>query len=131
MHGRRPLSSQPSRALLAATGPAQAAESWLIVDAKFLARYGLGFVKPWPFRPGPWIKRGYQKRSTTNAELAQICGINPAALDATVTTFNSHARTGEDPEFQRGASSYNRYQGDPDIGPNPTLGPSKPCPIMP
>jgi succinate dehydrogenase/fumarate reductase flavoprotein subunit len=111
------------RALLAATGPDEAAESWLIADAKFVARYGLGFVKPWPFRIGPWIKRGYLKRAPTIAELAQECGIDPTGLEATVEAFNVNARNGTDPDFNRGASLYNRYQGDPDVAPNPTLGP--------
>jgi succinate dehydrogenase/fumarate reductase flavoprotein subunit len=110
-------------ALLAATGPGEAAESWLIADAKFVARYGLGFVKPWPFRVGPWIKRGYLKRARTLADLAKICGIDASNLQATVAAFNANARLGQDPEFNRGASTYNRYQGDPDVGPNPTLGP--------
>jgi succinate dehydrogenase/fumarate reductase flavoprotein subunit len=111
------------RALFAATMPGEAAESWLIADAKFVARYGLGFVKPWPFRVGPWIKRGYLNRAPTLTELAQSCGIEPAGLGTTVAAFNTNARLGHDPELQRGASPYNRYQGDPDVGPNPTLGP--------
>jgi succinate dehydrogenase/fumarate reductase flavoprotein subunit len=111
------------RALLAATGPDEAAESWLIADAKFVARYGLGFVKPWPFRIRPWITRGYLKRASTIAELAQECGIDPIGLEATVEAFNINARNGVDPDFNRGASLYNRYQGDPDVAPNPTLGP--------
>jgi succinate dehydrogenase/fumarate reductase flavoprotein subunit len=111
------------RALLGATGPGEAAESWLIADTKFVARYGLGFVKPWPFRIGPWIKRGYLKRASTIAELAQECGIDPAVLEATVEAFNVIARIGTDPDFNRGASLYNRYQGDPDVAPSPTLGP--------
>lgn len=101
------------------------AESWLAADAKFVARYGLGFVKPRPFRTAPWVKRGYLKRSDTLAGLAHSCGIDAAALEQTVAAFNANARLGQDPEFKRGASAYNRYQGDPDVGPNPTLGPIK------
>jgi succinate dehydrogenase/fumarate reductase flavoprotein subunit len=111
------------RALLAATALGETAESWLIADAKFVRRYGLGFVKPFPFRMSPWIGRGYLKRGRTVAALAAACGIDPAALQESVETFNRHAREGLDPEFARGASTYNRYQGDPDVGPNPTLTP--------
>jgi succinate dehydrogenase/fumarate reductase flavoprotein subunit len=117
-------------ALLAATGSGDAAESWLIADAKFVARYGLGFVKPWPFRLGPWIKRGYLKLAGTIAALAKSCGIDASNLEATVAAFNESARLGHDPEFQRGASTYNRYQGDPDVGPNPTLGPIENAPYF-
>jgi succinate dehydrogenase/fumarate reductase flavoprotein subunit len=118
------------RALLAATGPEEAAESWLIADAKFVARYGLGFVKPWPFRIGPWIKRGYLKRAPTIAKLAQECGIEPAGLEATVAAFNANTRKGTDPDFNRGASLYNRYQGDPDITPNSRLARLRMAPIL-
>jgi succinate dehydrogenase/fumarate reductase flavoprotein subunit len=110
-------------ALLTATRPGEAVESWLIVDTKFVARYGLGFVKPWPFRVEPWVKRGYLKRARTLAELATICGIDQTNLAFTVANFNASARLGQDPEFHRGASTYNRDQGDPDVGPNPSLGP--------
>jgi predicted oxidoreductase len=44
-------------------------------------------------------------------------------LEATVEAFNVNARLGQDPEFKRGASAYNRDQGDPDVGPNATLAP--------
>jgi succinate dehydrogenase/fumarate reductase flavoprotein subunit len=111
------------RALLAATALGTSAESWLIADARFVTRYGLGFVKPWPFRVGPWIKRGYLKRAATLSGLAQTCGIKPEALVETVEFFNTNARIGLDPLFQRGASRYNRSQGDPEVGPNQTLGP--------
>lgn len=110
-------------ALLAATAPGVAAESWLIADARFVRRYGLGFVKPYPFRRQPWIARGYLKQGKDLSALARTCGIDAAALETTVATFNTHARNGQDPDFSRGASAYNRYQGDPDVGPNPTLGP--------
>ncbi|RZI90404.1 MAG: FAD-binding protein, partial [Pseudomonas sp.] len=45
--------------------------------------------------------------------LAKACGIDPAGLLETVRSFNEHARKGEDPEFGRGLSAYNRKQGDP------------------
>ena len=37
--------------------------------------------------------------------------------------FNHAAAQGEDPTFQRGASAYNRAQGDPQQAPNPSLRP--------
>ena len=39
--------------------------------------------------------------------------------------FNQHATVGEDPEFGRGVSAFNRGSGDPDHDPNPSLAPSK------
>ncbi|HWM59005.1 MAG TPA: FAD-binding protein, partial [Pseudonocardia sp.] len=40
-----------------------------------------------------------------------------------VAEFNRHARRGEDPEFGRGSTPFNRGSGDPDHGPNPSLAP--------
>ena len=59
----------------------------------------------------------------TLAELAGRCGIDPDGLEKTVAEFNAHARLGEDPEFGRGTTPFNRGSGDPDHGPNPSLAP--------
>ena len=42
---------------------------------------------------------------------------------ATVERFNAGARRGEDPDFGRGSTPFNRYGGDPSVGPNPSLAP--------
>jgi succinate dehydrogenase/fumarate reductase flavoprotein subunit len=44
-------------------------------------------------------------------------------LEATVVAFNEHARVGDDPEFGRGATAFNRASGDPVHQPNPSLAP--------
>jgi succinate dehydrogenase/fumarate reductase flavoprotein subunit len=56
-------------------------------------------------------------------DLARQCGIDPGALAATVASFNKHAAVGEDPEFGRGRSAFNRGSGDPEHKPNPSLAP--------
>ncbi|URW75101.1 FAD-dependent oxidoreductase [Sphingomonas donggukensis] len=110
-------------ALLASTPPGERPESWLIAGAKSINRYGLGFVRPWPFPRAHWIRRGYLVRGRTLDELAAQCGINAAALRETAARFDAAAHRGEDPAFGRGASRYNRHQGDPAVRPNPTLAP--------
>ncbi|SLJ78006.1 succinate dehydrogenase/fumarate reductase flavoprotein subunit [Mycobacteroides abscessus subsp. abscessus] len=40
---------------------------------------------------------------------------------ATFRQFNDLAGTGVDTEFDRGASAYDRYYGDPTVSPNPNL----------
>jgi len=112
-------------ALIAAhEGPGEA-ESWLIADHPTLRHYGLGHVKPYPIPLGPALRSGYLKRGATLAELAKATGIDAAGLEKTVADFNRHAHaTGEDPEFGRGTTGYNRYLGDPDYkGNNPCVGP--------
>ena len=112
-----------TKALLDATPQASAPVAWLIADHKAQRRWGLGWAKPFPFPLGPAIRSGYLKRGRTLAELAAVCGIPEAALNDTVATFNRHAERGEDPEFGRGQSAYNRVQGDADHAPNPSLAP--------
>jgi predicted oxidoreductase len=40
-----------------------------------------------------------------------------------VRRYNAHAARGEDPDFGKGSTAYNRYLGDPDHQPNPCLAP--------
>jgi hypothetical protein len=80
-------------------------------------------AKPFPVPVFPYLMNGYLKRGRTLGELAVKCGIDPAGLERTVTEFNVHARFGEDPEFGRGSTAFNRGSGDKDHGPNPSLAP--------
>lgn len=116
-------------AMLAATPPGEPAVSWLICDRRFLRRYGLGAVKPAPVPFRRWLRNGYLTEGATVAELARRCGIDPAGLARTVETFNRHAARGEDPEFHRGVTPYQRAQGDPDHGPNPCIAPVEHAPF--
>jgi succinate dehydrogenase/fumarate reductase flavoprotein subunit len=110
-----------------AKGPA---ECWLITDHTTLRRYGLGHVKPFPIPLGPALRSGYLHRASTLAELAHRTGIDPTGLDKTMTAYNQHARgTGDDPEYGRGTTGYNRYMGDPDHRPNPCVRPIEDAPF--
>jgi succinate dehydrogenase/fumarate reductase flavoprotein subunit len=79
--------------------------------------------KPFPVPTWPYLRSGYLKRGKTLAQLAAKCGIDAAALEQTVAEFNRHARVGEDPEFQRGSTAFNRASGDKEHQPNPSLAP--------
>lgn len=98
--------------LLAATPAGETPEAWLVVDHAFIRYYGLGAVKPFPMPLGPWLRNGYLKRGRTLAELAQACGIQAAALQATVERYNAMALQGRDQDFAKGDTPYNRIQGD-------------------
>ena len=69
------------------------------------------------------IKKGYLFRGRTLAELGEQIGVDPAQLTKTVEGFNGPARQGDDPEFGRGTTAYNRSLGDPDHKPNPCVAP--------
>lgn len=98
--------------------------SWLVCDHRFQRRYGLGFARPAPVPLWPHLRNGYLKRGRTLAELAEACGIDPAGLTTTVAEFNHHARQGQDPEFGRGSTAFNRRSGDAlHVGPNPCVAP--------
>jgi len=104
------------------------AAAWLIADARAVRRWGMGFVRPFPVPKGEYIRNGYLMRGRTLAELAAKAGIDPIGLEATVKKFNGYARNGVDPEFNRGSRTYDRYQGDEEVKPNPCLAPIEHAP---
>ncbi|VTM51923.1 FAD-dependent oxidoreductase [Klebsiella pneumoniae] len=112
-------------ALLAATPAGDTPQAWLLADRRALRRYGLGHARPFPFTPTAWLRTGYLQRGNTLAELAKQCAIDANALAETVERFNHFASTGEDVDFHRGASAYNRAQGDHQV----TLGPLREGPF--
>lgn len=109
--------------LLAATPEGEAAEAWQIADAEFVRKYPLGMAKPLPVPLFPYLRSGYLKKGNTIEELAAACGIDPQGLARTITDFNDNARKGIDPDFNRGATEFNKYGGDPRNTPNPSLRP--------
>lgn len=110
-------------AMVAAVPEGEEVASWLVCDHRCQRRYGLGYAKPFPLPLTPYLRSGYLLRGKSMAELAKVCGIDPDALVETVAVFNEHARRGEDPQFERGSTPYNRKQGDPLHGPNPCVAP--------
>jgi succinate dehydrogenase/fumarate reductase flavoprotein subunit len=110
-------------AMIAAAPEGEPVHAWQIADARFVRRYPLGMAKPRPVPLWPYLRSGYLKRGRTLEELAEVCGIDAAALADTVATFNTGARRGVDLQFGRGSTPFNRYGGDPTVGPNPTLAP--------
>jgi succinate dehydrogenase/fumarate reductase flavoprotein subunit len=97
--------------------------AFLLCDHPALRRYGLGFVKPFPLPLLPHLRSGYLLRGQTLAELAQRAGIDAEKLQQTVEHYNAGARHGEDPQFGKGSTVYNRYLGDAGHQPNPCLAP--------
>jgi FAD binding domain len=102
---------------------------WQISDADAARKYGIGLVKPWPFRKNVWIRRGYLREASSIAGLAAQIALDPRQLELTVARFNEHAERGLDPDFHKGESLYSRYLGDPDHKPNPALGPVRTPPF--
>ncbi|ACB35937.1 fumarate reductase/succinate dehydrogenase flavoprotein domain protein [Leptothrix cholodnii SP-6] len=110
-------------AMLAEHARSACIPAYLIADARALKTYGLGMVRPGGMGLAGALKDGYVVSGQTLAELAGRLGVPAAALAQTVARFNQHAARGEDPDFQRGRTAYQRNIGDAAAGGiNPNLG---------
>lgn len=97
--------------------------AFFIADHRTIRKYGLGFVKPFPVPLASQLRSGYLLRGDTLEDLAGEIGADPRALVETVEAVNGPARRGEDPEFHKGSTAYNRSLGDPEHKPNPCVAP--------
>mgnify|MGYP001303899080 CR=1 FL=1 len=93
----------------------------LICDRAFLNKYLLGMVFHGTRRLKPYLEAGYLIEADTPQALANKIGVVPATLAKTLADYNRHAEQGEDPEFGRGSSAMNRFNGDPENTPNPCV----------
>ncbi|WP_382328156.1 FAD-dependent oxidoreductase [Hydrogenophaga sp. UC242_50] len=122
-HGRRFVNEACSyHDFVIAMHAAGAVPAYLIGDQRFLRKYGIGLVRPFPFPYRSFVREGYLVQAPTLAALAEKLGIDAAGLQASVERLNGYARTGVDLEFRKGADIYSRGDGDPAHGPNPCLG---------
>lgn len=101
---------------------ARGGRAWLVCDASFVRRYGLGVVPPGTKRLGKWVTSGYLSVGDSVDALARKIGIDPAGLAATIADTNRDARTGIDPLFAKGEAPLDRFNGDATHAPNPCLG---------
>ena len=103
--------------------------AFLICDQTFLKKYGLGLARQGPGAHKDLLDAGYLIKGDSISELAQKLGIPANALEKTVAQMNKYADQGHDPDFGKGSSEYNRYQGDETHLPNPCLGEIKQGPF--
>ena len=103
--------------------------AWLVFDQRYRDRYVFAGLPPGRPLPRRWYASGAVFRAPDLAGLGDAIGVDPAALAKTVARFNDFARTGDDEEFCRGASAYDRYYSDPRCRPNPNLAPLAKAPF--
>ena len=97
--------------------------AWLVCDAAFVRRYGLGAIHPGTRNLRPFADSGYVTLSPTLEGLAAAIGVDGDGLADTVARHNRYAEDGSDPDFGKGDDAFNRFNGDAGHAPNPCLGP--------
>ncbi len=97
-------------------------QMWLIFDQGYRNNY-LMAAELFPRMPIPqsWYDAGIAHRSDDLGDLAARIELPVGTFTTTVARFNEMAARGEDPDFDRGESAYDRYYGDPTVTPNPNL----------
>lgn len=80
--------------------------SWLIFDHEHKRTYDVAGCPPGDDVPD------FMHSGDTIEELAQSIGVPAQVLAATVARFNEHAAVGADPDFGRGESAYDTFNGD-------------------
>lgn len=98
--------------------------SYLVCDAGFMHRYGMGMILPGAGNLKAMLRAGYVIEARTLAGLAEKIGCDSDTLAETVNSYNRAAASGVDQEFGRGSTVVNRFNGDAGAaGENPCLGP--------
>lgn len=97
--------------------------SYLICDAPFIRKYGLGIVFPGASNLPRLERTGYLVSGRTIEQLGDKLSIPATQLRDTIDRHNRFAETGIDVDFGKGETELNRFNGDPDHKPNPCIGP--------
>ena len=101
---------------------AGAVPAYLVCEAQFVRRYGIGVAYPGTRDLGKYEKLKYLICADTLDDLARKAGIDAAGLRRTVARHNGFARTGVDADFHKGEATLDRFNGDAAHKPNPCLG---------
>jgi succinate dehydrogenase/fumarate reductase flavoprotein subunit len=95
--------------------------AWMILDKRHRNKYMLSGMPPRQI-PNSALKSGFIVRAHTLADLARKIKVDVDGLASTIKNFNEMAARGIDDDFDRGASAYDSFFGDPKCKPNPNLG---------
>ncbi|OBF64904.1 3-ketosteroid-delta-1-dehydrogenase [Mycobacterium sp. 852002-51971_SCH5477799-a] len=97
---------------------------WIVFDQQYRNSYVFGAeLFPRMSIPQSWYDAGIAVRADNLTDLGARMGVEVSEFFATMTRFNQNSSAGEDPDFGRGRSAYDRYYGDPTVKPNPNLRP--------
>lgn len=104
--------------------------AYLVCEAAFVARYGLGAIHPGTKTISKFERDGYLVKAETLEALAEKIKVKPAVLKETVQRYNQFARNGKDLDFGKGETELNRFNGDQTMRPNPCLAEIKDGPFI-
>ena len=104
------------------------APCYMIFDSDFRKNRPCGpllqaSIQPDSRVPKEWWDPSFLTKADTLEELAEKVGLNANGLLKTQQKVNEFSKTGNDLDFQRGDTAYDRYYGDPSVEPNPCLAP--------
>ena len=116
-------------AMFEADKQAPAIPAWLICTEAFVRSYGLGVIHPGVRNLDRFEKEGSIVRAGSLKALAARISVDANALEATVRRYNQYAARGEDPDFHKGSTVLNRFNGDPSA-PHPCLAPIERPPFV-
>ncbi|WP_078315297.1 3-ketosteroid-delta-1-dehydrogenase [Mycobacterium sp. D16Q16] len=103
---------------------------WIIFDQQYRNSYVFaGQLYPRMPIPSTWFEAGIAHRADSLAALAPMIEVPKDEFLSTVRRFNESATAGDDMDFHRGRSVYDRYYGDPTVTPNPNLRPLRAGPF--
>lgn len=95
---------------------------WIVFDQQYRNSYVFAAeLFPRMAVPQSWYDAGIAHRADDLGELGRRMGVPPADLLTTIARFNEMACAGQDSDFGRGRSAYDRYYGDLTVTPNPNL----------
>ncbi|OBG15662.1 3-ketosteroid-delta-1-dehydrogenase [Mycolicibacterium celeriflavum] len=95
---------------------------WIVFDQKYRNSYVYAAdLYPRMAIPAAWYDAGIAHRAGNLADLGRKIGVPESQFVATMQRFNEMAYAGEDSDFGRGRSAYDRYYGDLTVTPNPNL----------
>jgi succinate dehydrogenase/fumarate reductase flavoprotein subunit len=95
---------------------------WIVFDQQYRNSYVFAAeLFPRMAIPQTWYDAGIAHRSESLADLAVKMNVPQAQFLTTMSRFNEMSRAGEDSDYGRGRSAYDRYYGDPTVSPNPNL----------
>lgn len=97
--------------------------AYLVCDAAFIRKYGLGDIHPGTRNLKMFEASGYLTSGRNLDELAAKIRVDAAGLRDSVARNNRFAAAGADEDFGKGELELNRFNGDPAHMPNPCLGP--------